>query len=132
RTPPTIVPEDVATDLENRIHAADEHIFVDEALQEIALDLANGIKSGLSDHKLRGILNGGMGRLKGYVTVLSSVTPTVNLAAVDPIKLVNFPKIDHVGIAVIQGHHPTLGDNVITIVVVMARRPSLRASPKGL
>ena len=126
RTPGTIIPEAMARDLERRIHAANDGIKLDIDLSTIAKELAAGMVAGLDGKKLEDILLFGRARVKRrYVRLLTSVTTTVDLPALDPITLVNAPNVDHVGIAVIQGYHPTLGNNAIWIVTVMARRKEI-------
>jgi hypothetical protein len=123
RTPSAVAAEAVARDLETRIHDADADIKVDRDLSAIARSIATATMAGLDNKKLDEILDTGLRRVKDrYVKLLTSVSTTVDLPSIDPITLVNAPQIDHVGIAVVQGHHPTLGDNTIWIFIVMARR----------
>jgi len=119
RTPPTIVPEAVATDLENRIHDANPDILPEPQLTQAATDIAEAIGKGADDHGLKKLLQGAQQRTKCWLEM--STSETVDLASVDPIKLVTIPKTDHIGIAVFQGHHPKLGDNAISIVIMMCR-----------
>ena len=119
RTPPTIVPELVAADLEKRIHAANHDILPENQMTEAATDIAEAVKKGGDDHEVNKILNGAQQRIKCWLDL--SISETVDLASVDPIKLVTAPKANHIGIAVVQGHHPKLGDNAISIVILMCR-----------
>ncbi|HEV7558929.1 MAG TPA: CAP domain-containing protein [Kofleriaceae bacterium] len=120
-TPGKISGDWTARDLERRIHDADSHLVVDGNLTEVAKDIAPQVIAGLAGRKMTQLLVEAGSRV-GYGELKVSMKTTVDLASMEPRSLITAPNINRFGIAVMQGHHPKVGDNAIWIVVVMGHQ----------
>jgi hypothetical protein len=120
RVTPVIETEIVEHALEQRIHAANHKIKADWDLRAIAHQIAHGIVTGRDDAKLAGMMLEARERVKDrYVHLFTAVSTITDLPGLDPLSLVTVPKTDRIGIAVLQGRHTVLGDNAISIIIVM-------------
>ncbi|HEV7558255.1 MAG TPA: CAP domain-containing protein [Kofleriaceae bacterium] len=120
--PPSRDAEALARYFERRIVAIDDTLAVDNELASIAQEIAVALRAGGDRYELDLILYARSRQIYRYGKFYFSVVTTVDPDKVEPMSLVTHEKIDHLGIGIVQGYSPKLGDNALWIVSVFALR----------
>jgi uncharacterized protein YkwD len=122
RVPPKIESAQVAEVVRQRVDQV-RPVVLNAQLQSVAQGLAEGLAAGKTRDSL---WPGARKKLDAmntaYARVGSVVVTVADLDAIDGKSLVGDYKPDDIGIGVVQGNHPDMGEGAIWIVVLMAER----------
>jgi uncharacterized protein YkwD len=122
RIPPKVEAAQVADTVRQRISKV-RPVVANPKLQSIAQELAEGLVAGKSREAL---WPGARKKLDAmntaYARVGSVVSAVAELDSIDGASLVGDYKPDDIGVGVVQGSHPDIGEGAIWIVILMAER----------
>ena len=111
---------------EKRIVTLRDDLEIDPSLSGLAKELALLLRAGASFYDFELLLHYRIHdpkeHAKGYTNHYFSIVTTLDPQKVDPLSLINHEIFDHIGVAVVQGYSPKLGDNTLWIVCVFGRR----------
>jgi uncharacterized protein YkwD len=123
---PTRDPQALADYFEKRILALRTDLASDPWLTSVAKEIAATLRAGGDHEQLELVLHG---RIAGkddihahYTNHYFTVVTTLDPQKVEPLSLLNHEIFDHIGVGVVTGYSPKLGDNTVWIVTVFGRR----------
>lgn len=122
RVPPKVDPAQAVAMIHERINKV-RAVKLAPALSKVAQELADGLAAGKTRDSLWPAAKRKLDNLSnGYAKVGSVVSAAADMESVDGKELLGDYKADDIGVGIMQGNHPQIGEGAIWIVVLFAEK----------